>query len=157
MSLSSIISRNCRLWWRNGHYTYARFIVGIQLGSAVSYKADGFPLMKCFPQTINVDFFSASWQTVKFFRLIFDSHWILLSFESSSDLLLVVTMLGKRKNPAFSAFFCCYCSLQHLRLCCSPCFREFVIVYDAEILFLSSHKSGNKTLHNPFGNDRNGL
>ena len=71
----------------------------------VSYKADGSLLMKCFPQTYNVDFFSASWQTVKFFRLIFDSHCILLSVESFSDLLSVVTMLGKRKNPLFGAFF----------------------------------------------------
>ena len=31
-----------------------------------------------------------------------------------------------------------------------------VIVYDAGVLFLSSHNSGNKTC-NPFGNDRNGL
>ena len=54
--------------------SYPRFIVGIQLGSVVSYKADGFPLMKWFPQTCNVEFFSASWQAVKFFRLIFDSH-----------------------------------------------------------------------------------
>ena len=80
-----------------------RFIVGIQLGSMVSYKADGLPLMKCFPQTCNAECFSANWQAVK--RLIFDSHWLLLCIESSSDFLAVVTMLGKQKNPTFGAFF----------------------------------------------------
>ena len=85
--------------------SYPRFIVGIQLGSVVSYKDDGFPLMKCFLQTCNVEFFSASWQVVKFLQLKFDSHWLLLSLESSLDLLSVVTMLGKRKNSASGSFF----------------------------------------------------
>ena len=53
---------------------YPRFIVGIQLGSVISCKANGFSLMKCLRQTCNVEFFSESWQVVKFFRLIFDSH-----------------------------------------------------------------------------------
>ena len=84
--------------------------------------------MKCFPQTCNVEFFSASWQAVKFFRLIFDSHWLLLSLESSSDLLSVVKMLGKRKNPAFGAFFLLLKLLLH-RQCCSPCFCRFVLLF----------------------------
>ena len=40
--------------------------VGIQSRSVVSNKSDDFPLIKCCPQTHKVEFFSKSWQAVRF-------------------------------------------------------------------------------------------
>ena len=65
-------------------------------------------------------------------------------------------MLGKRKNPAFGAFFSAVTVACNITGCVGHhVFVSLLFFRIWEFLFLSSHNGGNKTLHNSFGNDCN--